>query len=146
MALRLTYKQKREKARKYEKEYLKRNREKISARRKELYHLNKDRLKEVRKAWYDKRKDSPEFKARQAAKQREWLYGIKQEAYDNMVEEARGKCMICQKEAPLNVDHDHNTNMIRGLLCIDCNLGLGRFRDNETYLENAVRYLVRSRQ
>lgn len=52
-----------------------------------------------------------------------------------------GKCKICGSEEKLQIDHDHETGSIRGLLCGRCNRGLGLFRDSVDYLEGAVRYL-----
>ena len=64
-----------------------------------------------------------------------------------------GLCAIC-KTSPeitvdkngrhsggLRVDHDHDTGVIRGLLCRNCNSGLGYFKDNKQIMENAVKYL-----
>jgi hypothetical protein len=39
------------------------------------------------------------------------------------------------------VDHGHETGEVRGLLCSNCNLGLGYFKDNPKYLEGAIKYL-----
>ncbi len=50
-------------------------------------------------------------------------------------------CMICGKEEKLVVDHDHETGNVRGLLCNHCNRGLGHFRDNIQFLDNAISYL-----
>lgn len=59
---------------------------------------------------------------------------------------AQGKgCPIClRRRVDLVVDHDHSTNQIRGLLCGDCNSGLGFFRDNIQSLKNAATYLTQS--
>jgi hypothetical protein len=43
----------------------------------------------------------------------------------------------------LAMDHDHRTGAIRGLLCNNCNRGLGRFKDSPDLLESALRYLKR---
>lgn len=50
-------------------------------------------------------------------------------------------CMICGKAEKLVVDHDHETGKVRGLLCNHCNRGLGHFRDNTQFLEDAIKYL-----
>jgi len=42
----------------------------------------------------------------------------------------------------LHIDHDHRTGRIRGALCHDCNLGIGRFKDDVTLLLRAVEYLT----
>lgn len=41
----------------------------------------------------------------------------------------------------LAVDHNHTTGKIRGLLCQNCNRGIGLLCENVIYLENAIRYL-----
>ena len=41
----------------------------------------------------------------------------------------------------LCVDHDHTTGEIRGLLCANCNLGLGALGDNVRSLKRALAYL-----
>ncbi len=69
----------------------------------------------------------------------------------SLLESQGGVCAICKKEEQiidkgggtqrLSVDHDHDTGKIRGLLCNDCNVGLGRFKDNLELLRSAVAYL-----
>jgi hypothetical protein len=52
------------------------------------------------------------------------------------------KCYICGKtEGRFCVDHDHKNGLTRGLLCDDCNLGLGNFYDNMDILLKAVAYI-----
>ena len=69
---------------------------------------------------------------------------------DTMIEVYKkfdGKCEICGTTDPkgyygkFHTDHDHVTGKVRGLLCDQCNKGLGHFKDNIGYLESAVRYL-----
>lgn len=63
--------------------------------------------------------------------------------FDRMRDESQGCCNICGKYAgdSLHVDHDHETGAVRGLLCSDCNMGLGKLGDNLTGLQEAVDYL-----
>lgn len=70
-------------------------------------------------------------------------FGITQFDYFEMLKEQEGVCAICKLkyEKHLHVDHDHETGEIRGLLCKQCNHGLGNFKDNPTYLKNAIEYL-----
>lgn len=57
------------------------------------------------------------------------------------------KCPICQKRsiagitAKIVADHDHHTGNIRDFICDSCNTGLGRFKNGENYLQNAIDYL-----
>lgn len=76
------------------------------------------------------------------------LYSIKQEYdYDIVLESQGGVCAICKKPPiedgrKFHFDHDHITGRFRGLLCHDCNLGLGFFHDNPMFLQEAALYLI----
>ena len=56
-------------------------------------------------------------------------------------------CPICRKRsiagvtAKIVADHDHHTGNIRAFICDSCNTGLGRFKNGENYLMNAVNYI-----
>ena len=55
-----------------------------------------------------------------------------------------GKCEICGKELPmdkLNIDHDHATNKIRGIICDGCNFALGYVRDDPEIIKKLSVYL-----
>lgn len=69
-------------------------------------------------------------------------YGISQEYYEILYDHQKGACKICQEFTKLlHVDHDHNTGKIRGLLCSNCNRGLGLLGDSKEVLINAIKYL-----
>ena len=51
-------------------------------------------------------------------------------------------CAICQRPDPEHVDHDHESGEVRGILCFNCNGGLGQFRDDATALLRAAEYLT----
>ena len=51
------------------------------------------------------------------------------------------RTMIVQKNRDVNIDHDHATGEIRGYVCNDCNTGLGKFRDDISIIERAIRWL-----
>ena len=78
------------------------------------------------------------------------MYGITPEQWDALYDLQNGRCMICWEtfdvscakgRRKVNVDHDHNNNKIRGLLCHGCNVGLGYFRDNAELLRRAATYV-----
>lgn len=73
-------------------------------------------------------------------------YGISLEKYESIIEEQGGGCSICLKTEEeegkrLSVDHCHETNKVRGVLCCNCNFGIGSLQDNLGLLANAYVYL-----
>lgn len=76
-----------------------------------------------------------------------WLwytYGITLADYDALLARQNGVCFICQtkpRDQTLAVDHYHPTDFVRGLLCRDCNLGLGNFKDDPRLIRRAIAYL-----
>lgn len=76
-------------------------------------------------------------------------YGITEEIYEKILKAQNGRCAICkcqQHYQRLAVDHDHKTGQVRGLLCVQCNRGLGRFFDSELRLRNAADYIARAQK
>lgn len=71
-------------------------------------------------------------------------YGLTIEDYERILNSQHGVCKICGSKdtyKKLAVDHCHTTGRIRGLLCQNCNHGLGKFKDSAELLIAAVRYL-----
>lgn len=72
---------------------------------------------------------------------------ITNEVYNQMIQDQNGCCAICgiyELQAigkKLVVDHNHRTGMVRALLCNNCNLALGLFRDDHNILKIAAFYL-----
>lgn len=76
-------------------------------------------------------------------------YGIDQSIFDSMLEQQQHRCAVCgsmdaqRKDLDkLVIDHCHESGKVRGLLCHNCNAGLGHFKDNPQWLMSAVRYLT----
>lgn len=70
--------------------------------------------------------------------------------YKRMYDAQNGKCAICEREDGgqkgkfrFHLDHCHDTGVIRGLLCHNCNVGIGNLRHDEKLLHRAVEYLRR---
>lgn len=74
-------------------------------------------------------------------------FGITLIEYENIIEFNKNKCPICNtnvdelSKSP-HVDHCHSSNKIRGILCTNCNTGLGLFKDNKEALAKAIKYLL----
>lgn len=68
-------------------------------------------------------------------------YGLAPDDYERMCNEQEFRCACCRREAPLFVDHDHDTDEIRGLLCHNCNVGIGHLGDDIAGLEKALDYM-----
>ena len=79
-------------------------------------------------------------------------FGITVDKYNNFVSIQNNSCAICNKPKELfegmgnnfHIDHCHTSGKVRGLLCSNCNTGLGQFKDNIKSLENAIQYLVKN--
>lgn len=99
-------------------------RECTQARARERYQLNKQRQREA------------------ALVKR---YGISAAEYDQMLDGQGGVCAICNRECSsgkrLAVDHCHDTDIVRGLLCSKCNQGIGLFEDDPGLLTRAAEYV-----
>ncbi len=71
--------------------------------------------------------------------------------YNNLLILQNNKCAICETNQPdidnikkyFCLDHNKLTGFIRGLLCDNCNVGLGHFKDNIIYLQKAIQYLLK---
>ena len=75
-------------------------------------------------------------------------YGLTPTEYNRIYSKQRGLCAICGAHAVelncfLCVDHDHKTGKIRGLLCKNCNTGLGMFVESRGNLIKAIQYLAK---
>jgi hypothetical protein len=74
-------------------------------------------------------------------------YRLNPADYDALLAAQGGLCAICHQPETMRavrrlaIDHDHQSGLIRGLLCHGCNLGIGRFGDDPNLLEAAARYL-----
>ena len=68
-------------------------------------------------------------------------YGISLERYEQIADGQDWRCAICGRTARLHVDHDHETGRVRGLLCGECNRGIGLFKDDVDSLKMAIEYL-----
>lgn len=93
------------------------------------------------------RKDNPEkYRKIDFERDLQKRYGIETSEYNRMFDEQKGYCACCGQSHEnfrngLHVDHDHATGQVRGLLCTQCNPGIGYFEDSIERLEMAIKYL-----
>lgn len=120
------------KAKRYE--WVKNNPDKVKAYSRLRYQIVKSdgRYKKMKST-------NTEARARYKRKER---YGLTNEDFQLMMFAQTGKCAICNnKLIRPHVDHCHKTNVVRGILCVHCNRGLGEFFDNTDLLLKAIIYL-----
>lgn len=72
---------------------------------------------------------------------RKYKYGVTQEMFDAMFVNQEGLCGICKKHKATHIDHVKGTKIVRGLLCLRCNLGIGLLGHNIEFIYNAYVYL-----
>lgn len=113
----------------------------LRARKKITNRRSRDKLRKQDPIGYERRCRSGILQAN---------YGITIIQYDAMLAAQNNVCAICGRNETalwkgvvrrLAVDHDHETGEVRGLLCHQCNLGLGHFEDDRKLLQNAINYL-----
>jgi hypothetical protein len=96
----------------------------VNAQKREYRFLNKEKIR----AWNKKRNPGWDI-----------------DRYNEYVELQGNRCAICGTDNPglsdWCADHCHTENKARGLLCVQCNAGLGYFKDNPEYLQSAIDYL-----
>jgi hypothetical protein len=77
-------------------------------------------------------------------------FGISQAEYSDLYESQNGVCAICRNPETatrngvvraLAVDHCHSSGRIRGLLCSNCNTGIGKLKDDPNVIRRAAEYL-----
>ncbi len=96
------------------------------------------------------RKRAPETRREQSLRKN---YGIGATEYDAILARQGGGCAICGAGAGslvrgehLHVDHCHDTGKVRGILCTNCNTGIGKFKDNTDRMARAIEYLWEARR
>jgi hypothetical protein len=83
-------------------------------------------------------------------KERQRKFGITPERYSELLKSQNGTCAICKqpetatrmgKVKALAVDHCHQSGAVRGLLCADCNMGIGKLKEDPLVFQSAIQYL-----
>ena len=127
----------------YYRAYYAANRERRLANAKRSYEKHREKSLAIRRDWNERNGYASRIRRK----------GISEEEYGRLLTEQNGRCGICRKtprpDRRFDIDHDHATGAIRGLLCQGCNMRLGRFKDDITALRSAghesdIAYLERA--
>ena len=108
----------------------------------------RSKCKECFSTYYKERNSTDIEKQRNRESSYKRKYGITLDDYNKILSSQNGGCAICgsvklrKGESYLHVDHDHETGEVRGVLCTNCNVGIGRFLDDPKLLQNAINYLT----
>src|SRR6266704_1889028 len=122
----------------YQRTYNKVNKTLVAQKKKTRYEANKEKISQHRKAM---NKNNPHIQRNQNLSR---LYNLTIEQWDILYEQQNGLCAICYKptsKKEMHTDHCHTTEVVRSLLCRDCNLGLANFKDDVEALLKAVEYI-----
>jgi hypothetical protein len=116
------------------------NPEKKAEQKKRHYLKNKEKIDQKAKDWYNNNKDRSKGNAIQRK------YGITTEIFNQMRESQQYRCAICgtgedSLKKKLVIDHCHNTGKVRKLLCTNCNVAIGMFKENPRIMFLAMEYL-----
>lgn len=101
-------------------------------------------LKKARE-WHEQKKSGPgsdEYQRNKTTQARLTRFGITQAEFDRLLTDQDHKCAICRAPDPTHIDHDHDTGHVRGILCFNCNTGLGSFRDDPERLIRSAQYVI----
>lgn len=104
----------------------------------------RSQCKDCCKTQINKQRESNPDKYREYELKR--LYGISISEYNVLFQKQNGKCAICKIDhiklkKRLEVDHNHQTGKVRGLLCGNCNKTLGKINDSISIVQNMLSYL-----
>lgn len=137
----------------YRKRYHEKHKEEILRRAKEWRKQNLEKCLATQKRYREKHREKINARHRlryttdhRWEKQLKHRFNITTEEYWRMHAEQSGLCKICDRPqivgTKLDVDHDHTTEKVRGLLCRHCNTGIGLLKDSVELIAKALTYLV----
>lgn len=107
----------------------------------------KDCKREYARQYHAENKEDPQFKVKRRERRIQFKYGITSSEYDTMLAKQNGVCAGCGTDDTgrydkFEIDHDHETGKVRGLLCGPCNRALGLLKDNADTAISLAAYLV----
>lgn len=124
----------------YNRQYHADHKEAKNANRKAWSEKNKEKEQAGRKQWYQENKDGKYLDTRLRSK-----YGITVDQYNELLKNQDGHCALCDRtdagtsdKRRLHVDHTHDTNIVRGLLCHFHNTAVGALAEDPTQFSEKI--------
>lgn len=126
------------------------NREQALEKDRQRYAANPEKYRELARQHRllspEKVRESDQrWKSANPAKRREYKlrrkYGISEADFQRLLAKQKGLCAVCESAPGTDVDHNHVTGKVRGILCPKCNKALGLFKDSSFVLAKAIFYL-----
>lgn len=130
--------------REMKRKYRENNRDKIVANQRIWYAKHRERVNKQIVAKYE---SDPQYRNKRLSQQRKYCYGISDSQYDKLLVLQNNRCAVCDGDDPgknknWSVDHNHDTQAVRGLLCNNCNRAIGLLQESRTILLAAAEYLL----
>jgi hypothetical protein len=126
----------REEDRERHRKYRETHREEVKERQRKYRETHREEVKERNREYRETHREEEKERQRKAN------YGLTPDKYQVLYKTQNGCCAICREPmVKINIDHDHKTGKVRGLLCERHNRGLGFFQDDIKRLSRAIAYL-----
>ncbi len=91
----------------------------------------------IKKRNRERYQNDPEYAERKRIANKLSLYGISREEYDALPKQ----CFTCDATEDLAIDHNHETGVVRGILCKRCNSALGFLKEDPARIGRLIQYL-----
>lgn len=133
----------------YYKEHYQENRDEILDKQRQRYQANRDKKLAYQRE-YRKRKTQEDayWQTRKSHMEFARVHGMNFDEFENWYNKQwmkqQAQCAVCGKVFSGNevIDHCHETNKLRGLLCTKCNVGVGMFQNSPQFCDKAKAYLI----
>jgi hypothetical protein len=129
-------------------------RQRVLSQKRDRYKRHRNRIQEQMRDWKSKNKDRVRAAQERDMKKNYFKrklggYGLTETTFYALLSAQNGNCAICLEpvviggQKGVHIDHAHDSDEVRGLLCRGCNIGLGHFKDSPAVCEAAASYLRR---
>ena len=134
-----------EKKKKYMKEYRSKNRDKKNLYQREYRQKNLEKVRGYHNKYYAQNKDKIYKPLERKEYNLKKNFNLTLNEFDEMLKNQNDKCVICNSNFTILkkpcVDHDHETNQVRELLCQKCNTVVGFVYEDLNIVNNLYNYI-----